>query len=338
MKRRPGRAPRPAVSSRSARIAGRRSKPRSVLVAFGGNALVDRGEDSTQREQIRRAGGLAKVLARMVARGVRLVLVHGNGPQVGDSLIRSETAIQFVPPLSLDVCVAETQGGIGYFLENALRNPLRKRSGEAEPVTILTQVLVRAGDPNLRRPTKPIGPYFPRYRAVELSRRRGWRMAREEGRGFRRIVPSPRPARILNIDAIEALLKAGKIVIAAGGGGIPVMRVRGALKGVEAVVDKDLTASLLARRLDVDLFVILTDVEGVYEGYGTDAERLIPRMSVARARRGLKSGAFPAGSMGPKVTAAADFASATGRDVLITSVRGLEAGLEGRGGTRVVAR
>lgn len=312
-------------------------RARKVLVAFGGNALVERGEDATQREQTRRADELARTLSRIVSAGNRLVLVHGNGPQVGDALIRSETAIYQVPPLPLDVCVAESQGSIGFLLEKALRNAMRGwPGGGPDPVTVLTQVLVRANDPQLKRPTKPVGPYYPRYRSQELRRRRGWRMIEEPGRGFRRVVASPRPVEFLGLELIATLLRQGRIVIAGGGGGIPVIRTPEGLRGVEAVIDKDHTAALLAKKLRIDLFVILTDVEGVYENYGKEDQRLVPRLSVARARRGVRSGEYPPGSMGPKVAAAADFASATGHEVLITTASRLQDGVAGRAGTRIV--
>ena len=312
-------------------------KTRGVLVAFGGNALVERGQDATLPEQTRRADELAGRLAAMAGEGWRMVLVHGNGPQVGNSLIRSEAAIHQVPPLSLDVCVAESQGSIGFLLERALRNALRRRRDTPEPITILTQVLVRSRDPQLKKPTKPVGPYFPRYRALELRKRRGWKMVEEQGRGFRRVVPSPRPVEVLGLDSIAELVRGGRIVIAAGGGGIPVVGTSRGLRGVEAVIDKDLTAGLLARRLGIDLFVILTDVDGVYENYGREKERLIPRLTAGRARRGIARGEYPAGSMGPKVQAAAEFVRATGREVIITCARRLAAALRGTAGTRVVA-
>ncbi len=308
-----------------------------ILIAFGGNALVERGEDATQREQLRRADALARTLAGIVADGAGLVLVHGNGPQVGDALIRVESSVISVPPLTLDVCVAESQGSIGFLLEKALRNALRRRRKAPEPVTVLTPVRVRSSDPALRRPSKPIGPYYPRYRARELRRRLGWRMIHEEGRGYRRVVPSPRPVEILGLDAVEVLLEGGRIVIAAGGGGIPVVRTRAGLQGVEAVIDKDHTSALLARRLGIDVFLILTDFDGVYQYFGKDSEKLLSRLPVSRVRRGLARGEFPAGSMGPKVEAAADFARRTGREVLITSPWRLADGLKRRAGTRVTA-
>ena len=317
---------RPGVPSGRSRIA---------VVAFGGNALVERGEDATQREQIRRAAQLAGRLRALVDAGWRCLLVHGNGPQVGDALLRVESAVHQVPPLPLDVCVAESQGSIGFLLETALRNALRG-SRSPEPATLLTSVLVRATDPQLHRPTKPVGPYYPRYRALEIRRRRGWRMVHEPGRGYRRVVPSPRPVEIVGLEALRGLLRDSRLVIAGGGGGIPVVRTTAGLRGVEAVIDKDLTAMLLARRLRAALFVILTDVEGVYEQWGRSGQALLPRLTVARARAGLRRGEYPPGSMGPKVAAAAAFASATGRPVLITSAAHLADGLAGRTGTLVV--
>jgi carbamate kinase len=287
---------------------------------------------------MRRADALARMLARVVRDGHRLVLVHGNGPQVGDALIRVESALLSVPPLSLDMCVAESQGSIGFLLERALRNALTRVRGAGEPVTLMTSVRVHANDPALRRPTKPVGPFFPRYRAEELRRRRGWRMVKVEGRGYRRVVPSPRPVEILGLRAIRALLKSSRIVIAAGGGGVPVVRNHGIYTGVEAVIDKDHTSALLARDLRVHLFAILTDVEGVYDDFGHPEQKLIRRLTAAEARRGFDSGKFPEGSMGPKVLAAADYARTTGRPVLITNAQNLAAAVAGTAGTRVVAK
>jgi carbamate kinase len=316
-------------------------KGRTVLVAFGGNALLKEGEEATQRQQIHRAEELARFLARVVKNGAKLILVHGNGPQVGDALIRVEQAVHRAPPLSLDFCVAETQGSIGFLLERALRNALARgrgrRSRAPEPVTLMTQVVVRKNDPRLRRPSKPIGPWYPRYRAEDLKKRLKWKMVEQKGTGFRRLVASPRPVEVLGIEPIRRLLQAGRVVIAAGGGGVPVFRSRKGLQGIEAVVDKDRTASLLGRELDVDLFAIITNVDGVYEKWGTPEARRIPRLSVKEARAGLASGEFPRGSMGPKVEAAADFAEATGRPVLITDAKRFAAGIAGRAGTRVVA-
>jgi len=314
-------------------------KAGTVLVAFGGNALLRRGEDATQRQQIHRAEELARLLARVVRRGSRLLLVHGNGPQVGDALIRVEAALHVAPPLSLAFCVAETQGSIGFLLETALANALRGRGpGSARPATVMTRVVVRASDPRLRAPSKPIGPWYPRYRAEDLQRRLGWKMVEERGLGFRRLVPSPRPIEVLGLEAIRGLLRTERVVIAAGGGGVPVIRTPRGLRAVEAVIDKDRTASLLGRELGVGLFAIITDVDGVYRDWGTPRAKRIAKLPVKEARNGLASGEFPRGSMGPKVEAAADFAEATGRPVLITDAKHFAAGVAGAAGTLVVSR
>src|SRR6059036_3945895 len=242
---------------------------RLAVVAFGGNALIRKNQEGTQWEQLENAQETARALIPILRDGFGLVIVHGNGPQVGNILIQVEEAVTKVPPLSLDVCVALSEGSIGYLLERSLLNQLRARKIRREVVTLITQVLVTRSDPGFRKPTKPIGPFYTRYRADYLMKRQGWLMVEDSGRGYRKVVPSPRPRMVLSLPAIRNELRNGCIVIAGGGGGIPVIRNEdGYLRGVEAVIDKDYTAGLLASELVPDLFAILTGVDQVFLNFG----------------------------------------------------------------------
>ncbi len=313
------------------------AKRRLALVAFGGNALVRRGEEGTQTEQIENSDRLARRLAVFVQKGYDLLVVHGNGPQVGSILIQVEEAVTKVPPVSLDVCVAQSEGSIGYLLERSLINSFRAAGIRKGVVTLVSQVVVDRGDPGFRKPSKPIGPFYTRYRAEYLTKRNRWLMVEDAGRGYRKVVASPRPREVLSLQAIRDALARGSVVIAAGGGGIPVYRNEdGKLKGVEAVIDKDRTAGLLAEKLGADLFVILTGVDRVYLNFGRPDQVAASRLAVSEAKRHLLDGQFPAGSMGPKMETAVDFVEKTGKEVLITSVEKLKEALSGKAGTRVV--
>lgn len=313
--------------------------PRPVaLIAFGGNALAPDGGEGTQDEQLAEARALAEELSEL-ERQYRLLLVHGNGPQVGQVLIQVEAGRRQVPPWTLDACGASTQGIIGYLLEQALRSQSVTTDTPARVATLMTMVEVDRDDPAFGRPTKPIGPFYPGFVARDMMSQRGWTMVDLGKQGWRRVVPSPHPIRIHGVDTIRALLDAGHLVIAAGGGGVPVVAQRdGRLAGVEAVIDKDRTAALLAREVRADLFVVLTNVDRVERDYGTDRAAPIDRMSPSEARNMLEEGQFPPGSMGPKIEAALDVVEHTGQSALITSVRSLRRALkEGIGGTRIIA-
>ncbi|MFQ5701254.1 MAG: carbamate kinase [Acidobacteriota bacterium] len=310
-----------------------------AVIAFGGNALVRHGEDGTQDQQVRHAESLARSLVRVLGRGYDLLLVHGNGPQVGNLLARVEEAITKVPPLTLDVCVAQTEGGIGYLLERALRNQMITAGTDRQVVCLLTHVVVDPKDPALKRPSKPVGPFYTPYRAAYLRRARLWPIVEDAGRGYRKVVPSPRPLKVLNMPVIRVLLERGYIVIAGGGGGVPVIEEpSGKLRGIEAVIDKDLTAAVIARNLHADVFVILTDVDHVFLNYGRKNQKPIARMSPQEAENHLRRGQFPPGSMGPKIAAAVQFVRSTGHDVIITSVRRCASAFSGRGGTRITEK
>lgn len=313
-----------------------RQRPLAVL-AFGGNALLRAEDLGTIDEQKRRAEEAAEWLADFVLAGHDLVICHGNGPQVGQVLIQMEEAATKVPPATLDVAVAQTQAGIGFLLETALRNRFQERGEPRQVSTLLSMVVVDGDDPGFDDPSKPIGPFFSRWRAETLQRTHDWAMIEDSGRGWRKVVASPKPLEVLGSDALASLLGSGHVVIAGGGGGIPVVRGEdGRLTGVEAVIDKDHTSSLLARELEADLFIILTSVPRVVRNFGTDDEEPLPRITASEARALLEAGQFPAGSMGPKVRAAVAFVEAAGKPVLITDIEHLAAAMEGDGGTAIV--
>ena len=307
-----------------------------AVVAFGGNALLPPGGDGSQAEQQRLAEEAARWLLPVLNRGFEVIIVHGNGPQVGNILIQVEEAAQRIAPQTLDVCVAQTQGSMGFLLETALTNVLGPAGFAKEVVTIVTTVEVDAADPAFLKPTKPIGPFFERARAEELARSRGWAIVEDAGRGWRKVVPSPRPKAIRNTEIIAWLVNRGKIVIAGGGGGVPVVvDDAGRMRGVEAVIDKDYVASLLAANLAADLFVVLTGVPQVYRDFGKPTQQALASLSAREARALYDAGQFPKGSMGPKIDAALKFVEAGGREVLITDAESLSAALDGRSGTYV---
>ncbi len=311
---------------------------RLAVVAFGGNALLRPEDRGTQEEQIARAKQAARWLAEIVRFGSKLVVVHGNGPQVGNILVQAEEASTKIPPQSLDVAVAQTEGSMGFLLQIAIRNRLESIGhGSADVATVLTEVEVDANDPAFKRPTKPIGPFFTRYRAEALERDLGWTMREDAGRGWRHVVASPKPLRIMNVETIVHMLEAAEVVIAAGGGGIPVVKGRdGQWRGIEAVIDKDYASSLLACELKADLFIILTGVAKVSLDFGKPSQRDVDQLTVTEAEKYMREGQFPAGSMGPKIDAAVQFVKRCGKEVLITDVEHLREALDGKSGTRIV--
>jgi carbamate kinase len=308
-----------------------------AVVAFGGNAILRQGERGLADEQVRNADRAVLPVVDLLSEGFRLLMVHGNGPQVGNELIRSEEASTKIPPVPLDMCDAGTQGSMAYVLEKSLRNVLAQRQFAVNVASIVTMVRVDPADPGFGKPTKPIGPFFNQYRAQDLIHNAGWRMVEDAGRGWRKVVASPHPIEIIGVGAVRDLLAAGHAVIAGGGGGIPVVvSPGGSLVGVEAVIDKDFTASLLAREVRAQLFIILTAVDEVAIDFGKPGQRNVKSLTVEEAERHLGEGQFPPGSMGPKIRAAIEFLRFGGREVLITSERRLADALRGLGGTRIV--
>jgi carbamate kinase len=307
-----------------------------TVAAIGGNALVARDGVGAPAEWFDALAKALPPLVDLVARGHPLVLTHGNGPQVGEEMLRMEISKVVMPALSLDLCVAETEGSLGYAIQQVLDNLLRAR-GVARPVAaVVTQVVVDAGDPAFARPTKPIGSFYTKAQAQRLARDHGWNVVEDAGRGWRRVVPSPRPVRVVEAAAIRALVEAGVVPIAVGGGGIPVVETTSGFRGVEAVIEKDLATTVLARDLQADRAFFLTGVDRVALGFGTPRERFLDRLDAAEARRLLAAGEFPPGSMGPKVEAAAQFVEAGGAEAVITSLDRLGDALAGRAGTHVI--
>jgi len=307
-----------------------------AVIAFGGNAILKAGERGTQEEQIRHTDEACDLMSQIVQRGYELILVHGNGPQVGNILIQMEEASIKVPPFSLDVCVAISEGSMGYMLERSLRNNLRKRGMNKEVACVITQVMVDPRDPAFENPTKPIGPFLTAFRAQQLKKEKKWPMIEDSGRGYRRVVASPIPERILNIEVIRSLIKEGICVIAAGGGGVPAYYdAHENVKGVDAVIDKDYTSSLLAAQLKADLFVILTNVDQVAINFGKKSQKNLFKVRVKDMQRYFDRGHFPPGSMGPKIKAALDFIESGGKEVLITSSKELLRAMRGLTGTHI---
>ena len=305
-----------------------------AVVAFGGNALLTPEDGGETRMQLERAREAVRQLLPILNRGYELIVVHGNGPQVGNLLLQAELAAERVPPQALDVCVAQTQGSMGFLIELAFDNELKAAGFKKRVVTLVTQVEVDAADPAFLKPSKPIGPFCTRERADLLKKAAGWTMVEDAGRGWRKVVASPKPLAVRNVDVVSSLVNRGYVVIAAGGGGIPVVvPEEGDIRGVEAVIDKDYAAAMLAAALSADLFVILTGVERVSRDFGKPTETPLARLDVVTARELLAEGQFPPGSMGPKIDAAIRFVEAGGREVLITRAESLPAALEGETGT-----
>ncbi len=308
---------------------------RAVLVAVGGNSLIRSGQRGTIREQFENARVTASSIAEIAVLGYRIVITHGNGPQVGSQLLRSEAASMQTYSQPLDVCVASTQGEIGYILLNSLQSELRKRKIPMTVAVVLTRVAVKKDDPAYSSPTKPIGPFYHKETAEQKRSELGWDIVEDAARGYRRVVPSPAPVEIMEIDVIRKCIAGNIIVIAAGGGGIPVVFENGDVNGVEAVIDKDRSSALLASTLGMDRLVISTNVEYVYIDYKKQNQKAITEMSVDEAERFLKEGHFLNGSMRPKIEAAIDFIGRGGEEVVITDPAHLLAGLRGDGGTHI---
>ena len=308
---------------------------RLFVIALGGNAVDPTGKSSAEKmwENVRHACGCIVSLLR---EGYRLVLTHGNGPQVGRLLIRMERTRHLFPPMPMDICVADTQAAIGYMIQQSLRNKAGEAGLSCSIVTVVTQVEVDQSDPAFQNPTKPIGPFYTREEAQAVEKEQGWRMAPDADRGYRRVVPSPRPVRIVEFRAIQGLVEAGVIVVTVGGGGIPVVRKGQSYVGVDAVIDKDYASALLASDLKADALIILTDVDQVFLDYGKPTQRPVARLTMDETRTHLADGQFPKGSMGPKMEAALQFLERDGEEVLITSMESLTEALRGETGTRIL--
>jgi carbamate kinase len=308
-----------------------------IVIALGGNAVLKRGQRGSFDEQYENVSTTVTKIADLIVRGHKIVLTHGNGPQVGATLLRHEAAKNILPPFPLDACGAETQGFIGYMIQQALRNELKKRGIDKYVVTIITRVIVDKHDSAFQHPTKPIGPFYSKEESVKLLQQRPGLVIREDaGRGYRRMVPSPDPKIIAERLAIRALVDSGFVVVACGGGGIPIIEEDTQAEGVEAVIDKDLAAQRLATLIGANLLIILTDVAGVYLNYGTPQQELINEMTSGRLNNYLQQGQFKEGSMAPKVQAAIRFVESGGERAIIADLSNLTEALDGKTGTHVV--
>ncbi|MFH0815538.1 MAG: carbamate kinase [Methanobacteriota archaeon] len=311
---------------------------KTAVVAIGGNALIKKGEEGNIYQQFANARETCAKLIKVVEMGYDIILTHGNGPQVGDSIRRHENSRKTIPPYPLGVCVAETVGSMGYMLQQTMQNALKKSNIRKDVVTIITQVVVDSSDPSFDNPTKPIGQFFSKQDIEDIAKTEKWTVVEDSGRGWRRVVPSPKPTRIVERDTIRDLLEKGKIVIACGGGGLPVVQLEnGLLDGVEAVVDKDYASSKLAQQLDIDELIILTGVDKVSVNFGKPDQVDLDVLSVLDAKRHLADGHFPPGSMGPKIEAAIEFIENGGRRAIIASHDNLVEAVRGKAGTRIIA-
>jgi carbamate kinase len=309
----------------------------TIIIALGGNSIIPASKHGTIEEQMELTRETMAHVGALIEQGHLVVLTHGNGPVVGNIVVRNELAKNMLPAMPLDVCGADSEGGIGYMIQQALQNQLRSMSIDKDVFTIITQVVVDADDPAFKHPTKPIGPFYDCEEAKVLARTKGWSIVEDSGRGYRRVVPSPRPLEIVEWRAIERAIRSGAVVIAVGGGGIPVVRkADGTLRGVEAVIDKDRASSVLAREIKADLLISLTEVEKVATSYGKPDQHDLDLITVDQARRYLQQGEFPPGSMGPKIEAAIEFVEAGGGQVIITRPELLSEALKGDRCTRIV--
>ena len=310
----------------------------TIVIALGGNAILQPGQKGTAQEQMENIATACEHLTEIISSGkYRVVITHGNGPQVGNVLLQNEAASSLVPVMPLDICGAATQGTMGYMIQQTLANHLRAADLKHNITTVVTQVIVDKNDPAFDKPTKPVGPFYKKEEAQQLREERGWVIVKDSGRGYRRVVPSPKPLKIQESRIINGMLNSGEIVIAVGGGGIPVVRERNrSLRGIEAVIDKDLAAEQLSKDIDADIFMVLTDVEQVMLNYGKEDEMGIAQMTVAEAEKYLAEGQFGEGSMKPKVEAGFNFVKSGGDKMIITSLDKASKALQGKAGTIII--
>jgi carbamate kinase len=312
-------------------------KRRVAVVAIGGNSLIKDKQHRTVEDQYKAAGETCHHIAGMIAQGWDVAIGHGNGPQVGFILRRSELARHELHEVPLQVCGADTQGAIGYALQQNLYNEFRQRGMDKHAVTVVTQVLVDRNDPAFQAPTKPIGSFMEQDEAQQRREKEGWDVVEDAGRGWRRVVPSPLPKAVIELEAVKELIRKGFVVVTVGGGGIPVVEDdEGDLQGVAAVIDKDFASALLANSINADLLLISTAVEKVYLNFGKPDQAAIDRMTVAQAKQYIQQGHFAKGSMLPKIEAIVRFLEAGGKEALITDPGNIERALRGETGTWIV--
>lgn len=309
----------------------------SILIAVGGNSFIKDPSHSTVPDQYLAAWETSRYIADIIAEGRNVVITHGNGPQVGFILRRSELSRHELHEVPLVSCVADTQGALGYHIQQTLSNELRKLNVAKPVLSVVTQVLVDRSDPSFSNPKKPIGQFYGHQEARKIVAERGWRMIEDADRGWRRVVPSPAPKEIVEIGAIRKIFESGIVMIAAGGGGIPVIRKEdGSLEGIDAVIDKDLTSALLANLLGIETMVISTSVPNACLNFGKPDEETIHEMNTGDARRYIKEGHFKSGSMLPKIEAAINFLEEGGKEAIITNPPSIRDSLRGKAGTRII--
>ncbi len=308
-----------------------------VVVALGGNAITREFEEGLIPEQFVNTRKSLDCVVRLVKDGYSVIVTHGNGPQVGNALIRVEESRNLVPPLPLGIIVADLEGGMGYMIEQSLQNKLHDAGLKTDVTTVLTQVIVDPKDPSIKSPSKFVGPFFKKEQVPNLEKKRGWIMKEDKARGYRRVVPSPVPQKIVEKKIISTLIENNILVIAAGGGGIPVYcDDRGWLEGVDAVIDKDHASALLGNEVGADKLIILTGIDKVAINYRTEKQQDFDTLTIKQAQKHYNDGQFPKGSMGPKILAAISFIKKGGKEVLITSIENVIDALEGKNGTRIV--
>lgn len=305
------------------------------VIALGGNAILPVGKSGTIGEQFRITRITMEQIVELIIEGRTVVITHGNGPIVGNIVLRNEAARRLIPPMPLDVCGADSQGGIGYMIQQTLGNVLRRHKIERDVVSVITQVLVDPADPAFKNPVKPIGPFYTKEEAIELAREKGWDIIEDSNRGYRRVVASPKPVDIVEKNIIQSMIAAGIIVITVGGGGVPVAVEGGELIGKEAVIDKDHASAVLAGQLEAERFIIITDVDAVYMNFGSPDAEAIRHLPYSKARKMLDSGELPPGSMGSKIEAALSFLDRGGESAIIAQPEDLRNAVNGKAGTRI---
>ncbi|MFN2340634.1 MAG: carbamate kinase [Halanaerobium sp.] len=307
-----------------------------LTIALGGNAILKPGQKGTAAEQLANVYQSCQQIGDLAAAGHEIVITHGNGPQVGNILLQQAAAAK-IPALPLDFCGAQTQGLIGYMIQNSLLNVFKDKKINIHSTSVVTQVLVDENDPAFEQPSKPVGPFFDREHAQKQEKEKGEKWVEDSGRGWRRVVPSPQPLKIMEKDLINDLIENKRIVIAAGGGGIPVVEKENEFKGVEAVIDKDRAGCILAQNTASDFFLILTDVDNVMINYGTAAEEALKEVSISEIEKHLEEGQFGQGSMEPKVESAVKFVREGGKKAVITSLNKVREAVKGQAGTIIAA-
>ena len=307
-----------------------------LTIALGGNAILQPGQNGTAEEQFHNVLSTSKQIAQLIAEGNEVVITHGNGPQVGNILIQQDKAKDDVPAMPLDVCGSQTQGFIGYMLQNSLHNIFTELDLDKNVATVVTQVLVDKNDKAFQNPTKPVGPFYDKKHADKMIEAKNENWIEDSGRGWRKVVASPIPKKIVEAPIINDLVRNGEIVIASGGGGIPVVEKDNKIHGIEAVIDKDRAGCLLAQEIKSDIFLVLTDVSNAYINYGQEDEEALKEVKIKEIEEHINKGHFGEGSMKPKVQAAVDFVEGGGQKAIITSIENVLEAVHGNAGTRIV--